>query len=51
MVAATLLAPVAVPVAVIVRWMQRDDPRIEQVVKAPNVRLLAGRWAPAPRGR
>jgi hypothetical protein len=43
MVAATLLTPVAVPVAVIVRWMRRDDRRTEHVVTAPNVRLLPGR--------
>jgi hypothetical protein len=43
MLAATLLAPVAVPVTLIVRWMRRDDHRIEHVVAAPNVRLLVPR--------
>jgi hypothetical protein len=43
MLLATLLAPVAVPVTVIVRWMRRDEHRIEQVVEATNVRLLVPR--------
>jgi hypothetical protein len=43
MLVATLLAPVAVPVTLIVRWMRRDQHRIEQVVEAPNVRLLIPR--------
>jgi hypothetical protein len=43
MLLATLLAPVAVPVTLIVRWMRRDDHRIEHVVTAPNIRLLVPR--------
>lgn len=43
MLAATLLAPVALPVSLIVRWMRRDDHRIEHVVSAPNVALLVPR--------
>jgi hypothetical protein len=43
MLAATLLVPVALPVAVIVRWMRRDAHRIEHVVSAPNVALLVPR--------
>jgi hypothetical protein len=46
MLVATLLAPVALPVAVIVRWMRRDDHRIEHVVAAPNVALLVPRDRP-----
>jgi hypothetical protein len=45
MLVATLLAPVAVPVAVVVRWMRRDTHRIEHVVAAPNVALLVPRTA------
>jgi hypothetical protein len=43
MLAATLLAPVALPVSLIVRWMRRGDHRIEHVVSAPNVALLVPR--------
>ncbi len=43
MMAATMLAPVALPVSVIVRWIRRDDRRIEHVVAAPNVSLLEPR--------
>jgi hypothetical protein len=43
MLLATMLAPVAVPVTLIVRWIRRDDHRIEHVVTAPNVRLLIPR--------
>jgi hypothetical protein len=43
MLLATLVAPVSVPVSLIVRWLRRDDRRIEHVVTAPNVRLLAPR--------
>jgi hypothetical protein len=43
MLLATVLSPVAVPVTLIVRWMRRDDHRIEHVVTAPNVRLLVPR--------
>ena len=50
MVLATLLAPVAVPVTLIVRWIRRDEHRIERVVAAPNVRLLVPRDERIARG-
>ncbi len=43
MLLAAVVAPVSLPVSVVVRWLRRDDRRIEHVVTTPNVRLLVPR--------
>jgi hypothetical protein len=43
MMVAAVVAPVSVPAAVVLRWLRRDDRRIEHVIAAPNVRLLPSR--------